>query len=562
MVSFDILREHPLRMMFNRTLAVALRESRPSLLFCSCAYMIVVSLLLGGGTRGGFLSDAILELLAIPALLISLFSLVDVPWKNAGIRRRAQWALGLCSAIALLPLIQLVPLPPWIWTNLPGREQIEAVFDLLGNVRPWMPISVSPGATWLSFLSLLAPIAIFSGMIQLGYRERRGLSLIVIALGVVSVFLGLTQVAEGPNSALRFFAFTNTTEAVGFFANRNHLAALLYAVLPFAAAWAIDVSFNLGDWSDLKLLKPGRMVALIASFVVLIILIAGEAVTRSRAGLMLTIGALAGIFALAATDRRNRSGATANKLLIGVIALAIILAVQFGLYRILGRFTYDALENARITFAHNTIQAAAAYMPFGSGLGTFVPVYQMFEKPSDAIARIYVNHAHDDVLELWLETGIFGMAIAVTFVTWFAINATKIWRHTATGTHEIDRSLAGAATIVITLLIAHSLLDYPLRTGAMMAIFAFACSLLVEPLRIAGTEMNVAGKVGRQSSYSAAAVAPARSAAPPPPVREANVRATPLPKEGERWGDDVDWPEQWRSAAERNTPGDKGPASS
>ncbi len=39
----------------------------------------------------------------------------------------------------------------------------------------------------------------------------------------------------------------------------------------------------------------------------------------------------------------------------------------------------------------------------------------------------------------------------------------------------------GAVGTVVGLLIAHSVVDYPLRTGAMMAVFAFACALLTEP---------------------------------------------------------------------------------
>jgi hypothetical protein len=37
----------------------------------------------------------------------------------------------------------------------------------------------------------------------------------------------LLQVAQGPR-LLRLFAVTNLSEAVGFFANRNHFAALLF----------------------------------------------------------------------------------------------------------------------------------------------------------------------------------------------------------------------------------------------------------------------------------------------------------------------------------------------
>ena len=63
-------------------------------------------------------------------------------------------------------------------------------------------MSVSPEATWLSALSLLPPLSLFIGMLLLGYRERRWLSVVVIAVGVISAFLGLMQVAQGPTSAL------------------------------------------------------------------------------------------------------------------------------------------------------------------------------------------------------------------------------------------------------------------------------------------------------------------------------------------------------------------------
>ncbi len=50
---------------------------------------------------------------------------------------------------------------------------------------------------------------------------------------------------------------------------------------------------------------------------------------------------------------------------------------------------------------------------------------------------------------------------------------------------ELDRLLMRAATLAIALLIAHSFVEYPLRTGAIMAIFAFSCALLIEPLAVA-----------------------------------------------------------------------------
>ena len=374
MVSLGSFRVQPIRPSLSGLIPAQIREYRPSISFSVCALMLIASLLLGGGTRGGFLSDAILELVAIPALLIAVSLLIDLPVWREGRQSEIYKVFALCAAIALVPLIQLIPLPPWIWTNLPGREGIAKVFDAIGRQTPWMPLSVSPHATWVSFLSLLPPLAMFVAAIQLTYRERREVSLIIVALGVVSAFVGLTQVAEGPASLLRFFTITNNTEAVGFFANRNHFAALLYAVLLFAAVWAIDVAFRIGPWNGAANFQTVTILILTAILLGFIVIIAGEAMARSRAGLALTIVALATVFALAFMDRRPATGTRAGisrakvgKLLLAATIVAVILSVQFALYRILDRFATDPLEDARIVFAHNTAAAAKAFMPFGSG---------------------------------------------------------------------------------------------------------------------------------------------------------------------------------------------------
>jgi O-antigen ligase len=512
-------------------------------------------LLLGGGTRGGFLSDAILEALAIPALMVAMWSFIGLPWRATV--RRADWALVLTFAIALLPVLQLIPLPPWIWTKLPSREGIETILELGGGQLNWMPMSVSPSATWLSLLSLISPLAIFFGVIQLGYQERRHLSLFVIALGVAGAFVGLTQVAQGRTSPLRFFAFTNETEAVGFFANRNHFAALLYASLLFTAAWAIDVAFKTG--LRRKVRGGHRILVLTAVFMVVVILITTETMARSRAGLILTIAALAGIFAMAVTDRRNASGAAAHKLLLGATALAIVLAVQFGLYRIMDRFTVDPLADARLHYARNTIRVAKTFMPLGAGVGTFVPVYKMFESPSDTFPNVYANHAHNDILEVWLETGLVGAILLVLFVIWSGIRSMKIWTRPKPNGSGLDHSLIRAATIVIWLLIANSFVDYPLRTGAMMAIFAFSCALLIEPLAPAEDTMTATAERDRiraqrkeaQNSHGTAvnlSSSQVSSAARTGGIETSDPR---LPQPGGRWGGDIDWPAEWQKPAEQ-----------
>jgi O-antigen ligase len=504
---------------------------------------MVSSLLLGGGTRGGFLSDTILELIAIPSFLLSLSSLVALPWSDS--KRRAEWPLLLCLAIAILPLIQLVPLPPWLWTRLPHREEIVTVFDLLGRSLPWWPISVSPSATWVSVLSLLPPIAVFLGVIQLSYRERRSFSVIVIGLGVVAAFVGVLQVAQGPSSPLRFFAITSDVEAVGFFANTNHFAALMYTLAVFVAAWLTDMAFAIGPWKDRKNLESTSIATLTGVFLILIVFIAADAMTRSRAGLGLMIVALFATIALPMMDRRRSSGVTRIKLIAGAGLLVLFLVVQFGLYRISQRIAVDPLQDARIAFARNTITAAKAYMPFGSGFGTFVTVYPTFEPPQDTIANVFANHAHNDWLEIWLEGGIVSVILVVGFLIWFLLRSAKIWGRAQSSIRPIDLLLARAATIAIPLILVHSIVDYPLRTDAMMAIFAFSCALLIEPLAPAQNERAL------QHSFSTTASEDDAPRLATPKTLTSGDRPGPMaerpsPKPAERWGEDIEWPDKWR----------------
>jgi O-antigen ligase len=365
---------------------------------------------------------------------------------------------------------------------LPGRDVVREVFGHIAVPVPdWLPLSVSPHATWQSLLALLPPLAVFFCVIQLSGVHRRRVSIVLLAIAMVSVFLGLLQLAQGPGSILRFFAITNENEAVGFFANRNHFSALLYCAIILAAAWALELTRSFEALPPERRFDPGSILPLLAVFTLVVALMAAQSTTRSRAGLGLTIIAVIGAFALALPERRRgKTSSTSARILVGTIGLATFMAVQLSLYRILERFATDPMSDPRVVITRNTIAAAKSFMPFGAGIGTFVPVYAMFEKPADVLSGVYVNRAHNDFLEVWLETGVVGPALFGAFVLWLLVRAFKVWRPARRG-RAIDHALARAGVLVIVLLLAHSLSDYPLRTGGLMAVFAFAAALLVPP---------------------------------------------------------------------------------
>lgn len=448
-----------------------------SLMLPLASLLLVASIVFGGGTRPGFLSDVILQLATLPVLVAVAWA-----WKRRLLGRDAYLAIGFCAVLVIVPVLQLLPLPPSVWTALPGRAEISAVHQLLENRIPWASWSVAPHFTAQAALSLLPPITLFLAVLQLDNRERRVLSLVLLAVGLLSVLLGLVQLAQGELSPLRFYATTNHHDAVGFFANRNHFAALIYCLMLMAAAWlphtGEDRTPRRENGAPLMNGIP-HMVQVTAVAATLAVLIAGEAMARSRGGLLISLAALAGcgliaspVFLVKTTDK------TPKRLLFSTLALAILLSAQFASLKIIDRFAGDASADGRIAYGRNTIAAARNYGPAGTGVGTFTVVYQQFQRVEDEVLDAFANRAHNDVLEAILESGIVGVIVMMAFVVWYGRQVRQVWRRSK-NPGDPDLMLQRAASLIVALLAVHSLVDYPLRTGAVMAVAAMACALLL-----------------------------------------------------------------------------------
>lgn len=429
-----------------------------------CAALLLIAVVFGGGTYQRSWPDAVVQLASLPVLGLASW-LIAPRWSETRIRT----ALLVAGAFLAWPLLQLLPLPPSVWTMLPGREMIEAGFRGAKIELPWFPISLSPAETWRSALSLLPPLAIFLSALSLGRRARRALTICLISVGFLSVVLGLAQIAGGREGPFRLYG--EGAAAVGFFINRNHYAALLYAIIPFTAAWAVGLAADR---------RPETFIGIILCLLVFVSLLLGLGMAQSRAGFTLAFLAAAGSLALA-WHAGALSAARGRWFILAATLVAIVLVVQFASVGIMQRLESDPLADDRWTFTAVTLRAALDFLPFGSGFGTFDSIFKMYESV-DMLAPSYVNNAHNDFAEAFLEGGLGSAALLAAFLGWFFIIAAEIWRTPRRSrVSALDISLARAGSLTIALLLLHSAFDYPLRSAALASILAFSCALMLPP---------------------------------------------------------------------------------
>lgn len=421
--------------------------------------LLAVSFLAGGASRLHELRLALVELTALPLLVLAGSRLLE-----ASSWRAQRLPLAILFGVAAIPLLQVLPTPPAFWTALPGREQVSLALEITGVAPTWGPISLAPDFTWQAALALLPPIAIFLGVVAAGYALGRNLILASLFAGIASCLFGFAQVFAGP--VLYLWPTTSDGAVVGFFANRNHLATLTLMLIPFAAVLAT---------SPARTSHRSRMIRWVA-MTYLVLAVVAMGVIQSRAGVLL-LGPVMGVGLLAAwfAAGRGRAGLPLIAAIAGGIA-AMAAVAFFAIVPVMDRFDPNSAPEVRFDRWPLVVEAAETYLPLGSGVGSFDAVYRSVE-PLEELDSTFFNHAHNEYVEVLLETGWLGVAALAAFLYWFVRSAWTAWTTRTGRLQDMQR----AATIAIAVVLTHSLVDYPIRTETIAVLFALCCALLALP---------------------------------------------------------------------------------
>ncbi len=430
----------------------------PQLLLC---FLFVAACLTLGGGPGEFNWNT--GLIATIGSLLLLFAVRGSPWSAfQGLPRLAR--AGFWAAAAL-PLLQLIPLPPAIWQNLPGHGLRAQVLDHFGMGGQWMPLSITPAETAYSAMMMLAMLGLFMVVLDLSRDRLRTLLLWLLALMGIATLVGIAQFASN-GQAFQFHRFSHRGMLIGFFANKNHMALALAGMVPLLFVLL-----------ERKLLESrgAQVLGGLGALTLLALLIA----TNSRAGVGLGLLAMfACAWRLYPQQHRKLSLAAGGAALLAVVAASLVpaigdVATRFG----------EAKGDVRGEILARAMPLVGEYGAMGSGFGSFAQIYAPTEK-LDWVTPAYINHLHNDWLQLIIEAGLPGIAVLGLLLVALAASLRQFWRErppaSAMGNRNLpdDRAMAWAGYLIIAMFLLHSIADYPSRRMGTLCVLVIALAMV------------------------------------------------------------------------------------
>lgn len=356
--------------------------------------------------------------------------------------------------------LYLIPVPPELWIQLPGRDFYQDVSALLaqtGNPMGWHSLSVDPYATAQTLLTLLPALVLFLTTISLDTDRIYLLARLLIAIAVLQASWGLIQYSSVGSSAH------------GSYYNRDHYSTLMEFTLPLAIALTAHHIAHRREHDE------GRHKTVLAFYLTATTLIfLGGMFAMSRAGIPLLFLAIL-ITPLLLSRKVRKTHAALFVVLF--LTLALTLASMTGLVPVINRFIgTDPMEDARWVMFAQQYAAIQQFFPLGSGPGTFSDVYTAFQ-PVEQVGAGFVKHAHNDYLELLLETGVVGISLLIFFLGIFLYGWAKLWQQAR---HPLFMLKVGVGVGMLTSLI-HAFFDFNFHTIPHPMLFACFMAVFLKP---------------------------------------------------------------------------------
>ncbi|MFE8108253.1 O-antigen ligase family protein [Sphingomonas melonis] len=375
--------------------------------------------------------------------------------------RSARPVLLLLTGASLIAAIQLVPLPPGLWQSLPGRSLYNGTEAALAGPAVWRPLAIVPSTAWNALGSLIVPFVMWCLMTRVRGVGDKHFLLLLLGLVLAGMGMGMLQFAGIP---LHDPLVNGGGEVSGTFANHNHFALMMACGIALVPVWVF-----------LDGRSPGWRAPVAVGLVLFLAL--SIVASGSRAGTLAGIVALGcGLLMVRRPLRRTLAPypkwvlpaliAAFITIVVGVVILSIVADRALSINRAM---TIDPGQDMRHRALPTVLSMIREYFPFGAGLGSFDTVFRAHE-PFNLLKPTFFNRAHDDFLEIVLDTGLAGATLLLAGFGWWLWASVRAWR----AGPGADTLLARLGSVLVLLVMAASVVDYPARTPMIMALLVIA----------------------------------------------------------------------------------------
>lgn len=368
--------------------------------------------------------------------------------------------------------------------------------------------TINRAITFDSMIQLSAYFIFFIICVKMASKqdhvERLG-TLIAVLVFVISL-LGLVQQLT-PNERILWKRFSDAKGVFfGPFINQNHFGGFLALTFPLALGimhyrfYQVkreheEESSQGASWRILVSLMSRGVVFL---FFLTTLTLAACVLSRSRVSAIVLVFCCVAYFALYAIGQRNRSFYVT---LIAVLAGAFLFTWWLADETLVHQFQLTSLGAAwqdRIEVFKRSLPLFYQFPLFGSGLGTFFLLSPKAFLPH--MNYVSWHHAHNDYLELLVETGMGGFILFICSILSLLIisfyknrNSPSLW----------SGLMANQAFVAIFGIAVIEIADFHLKVPANALLFAFQLAVLFQASYPRGEHDQelIGGKSGRRGKF-------------------------------------------------------------
>ncbi len=325
--------------------------------------------------------------------------------------------------------------------------------------------TVSPYDTRLD-LQLLLTYAILLFLATQLFRtadDWRGFVWFIMSFGFLVAIFGILQHLTFNGKLYWFREMRFGGIPFGPYVNRNHFAGFAELVIPTAL-----VPLVLG-----KVRRERRFAVVVFALLPVVALF----LAASRGGIV-SFAAEIGVLTLLLALRR----AGGRHVLAGgvVLLLAFMLVSWLGVRQILERFSsMQSLEvtgGKRASMRHDSWRIFRDHPWTGTGLGTLPIIFPAYESLYDAK---FVNHAHNDYLEMLADTGLVGALCCASFLGLLFFSSL---RHLLGSDKSFAAALHLSGLVACCGFLVHSLVDFNLHMPGNALLFFLMAHLATAPI--------------------------------------------------------------------------------